>query len=95
LEEKSDIQSKNDSETCLLHLNKKGDDKSAPYLDLPSTRDDLEEQGIHRDSKVPLFCGPFTLSQRDSFQINTFVIQSKNDSETCLLHLNKKGNKNI
>jgi hypothetical protein len=44
---------------------------------MPSTRDDLEEQGIHRDSKVPLFCGPFTLSQRDSFQINTFVCSTK------------------
>lgn len=78
----------------LVYKNKydgieKKDDKSAPYLDLPSTRDDLEEQGIHRDSKVPLFCGPFTLSQRDSFQINTFVCSTKLTHNVDILGLLK------
>ncbi|XP_052098499.1 dedicator of cytokinesis protein 1-like isoform X2 [Mytilus californianus] len=67
----------------------KKDDKQAPYLDLPCTRDDLEEQGIHKDSKVPLFSGPFTLSQRDSFQINTFVCSTKLTHNVDILGLLK------
>lgn len=49
-----------------------------PYLDLPATKKDLENQGIqHSNSKVPLFSGPYTLSNKDSFQIETFVCSTK------------------
>lgn len=85
---------KDTDHNLLVYKNKndgieKKDDKSAPYIALPSTREDLEEEGTPRDSKVTLFCGPFTLSQKDSFQINTFVCSTKLTHNVDILGLLK------
>ena len=61
------------------------------YLDLPSTLKELEASNIagsghygpsgagthSRLPKIPLFCGPYSLSYKDSFKISTYVCSTK------------------
>ncbi|XP_021375284.1 dedicator of cytokinesis protein 1-like isoform X4 [Mizuhopecten yessoensis] len=77
-----------DHNLLVYKIERKHDD-SDPYLDLPSTRDVLDSQDIQKGSKIPLFSGPFTLNQRDSFMVNTFVCSTKLTHNVDLLGLLK------
>jgi len=70
--------------------NKKDDKQHHAYLDLPSTMKELELSnhvgtghfgtggGTHsKMQKIPLFCGPYSLSYRDTFKISTYVCSTK------------------
>ncbi|KAL5021107.1 hypothetical protein ScPMuIL_000262, partial [Solemya velum] len=74
----------------VYKIENKKDAQSGPYLDLPATKKDLESQGIQQgSSKVPLFSGPYTLSSKDFFQIETFVCSTKLTHNVALLGLLK------
>ncbi|KAK3095553.1 hypothetical protein FSP39_016043 [Pinctada imbricata] len=63
------------------------EDKS-PYINLPYTREQFEEQDGHKaGSKVTLFSGCYTLSQKDGFMISTFVCSTKLTHNVDLLGL--------
>ncbi|XP_060585551.1 dedicator of cytokinesis protein 1-like isoform X2 [Ruditapes philippinarum] len=94
---------KDEEHDLLLYKidNKKEDKMHQAYLDLPSTLKELEASNIagsghygpsgsgthSRLPKIPLFCGPYSLSYKDSFKVSTYVCSTKLTHNVDLLGL--------
>ncbi|XP_071089559.1 dedicator of cytokinesis protein 1-like isoform X4 [Haliotis cracherodii] len=76
-------------ELLVYKIESKKHDDSPAYLDLPSTRLDLDHRQANDKSRQSIQAGCYTLSSRDSFHITSFVCSTKLTHNVDLLGLLK------